>query len=88
MKLKDFKKILDKLTPEQLEKDLIYDSEEFCISGTVKSLKRAKSNLYYTGEDDPARLYTKKELIEEGFEKEDIEGFDIEIKKGDFFIEL
>lgn len=88
MKLKDVKKILDKLTPEQLEKELIYNSEELSISGVVKSLKKASSNLYYTGEDDPAKLYTKNQLLKDGFDKEDIEGFDIEILKGDFFIEL
>lgn len=88
MKLKDFKKILDKLTPEQLEKELIYNSEEFSISGVVKSLKKAKSDLYYTCQDDPAKLYTKNQLFENGFDKEDIERFDIEVKKGDFFIEL
>jgi hypothetical protein len=88
MKLKDLKKQLDKLSKEQLEQELSYNSEEFCISGIVKQLKRAKGNLYYTGEDDPAQLYTRKQLVDEGFEKEDIDSFTIEIKKGELFLEL
>ena len=88
MKLKELKKALDNLTPEQLEKELIYNSEDLSISGQVKAFKKAKANLYYTGEDDPAQLYTKNQLLEDGHDKEDIEGFDIEIHKGDFFIEL
>lgn len=88
MKLKQLKKALDKLTPEQLEKELIYNSEDLSSSGHVKAFKKAKANLYYTGEDDPAHLYTKSQLLNEGHDIEDIEGFDIEISKGDFFIEL
>lgn len=88
MKLKKLKKILDKLTDEQLEKELIYNSEDLSLSGRVKSFRMAKSNMYLTGDDDPARLYTKNHLLEDGYDKEDIEEMDIEIGKGDFFIEI
>lgn len=88
MKLKKLKKILDKLTPEQLEKDLSYNSEDLSISGQVKGLKKASADLYFTGEDDPSQLYTKNQLLENGHDKEEIESFDIEIRKGDFFIQL
>lgn len=79
--------MLDKLTKEQLEKELLYNSPEHYISG-VATIKRAKANLYYMHDDDPATLFTLKELKEQGYDKEDIEGFDIEIPKGAFVVEL
>lgn len=88
MKLKEFKTWVNTLTDEQLEQNLLYNSEEYSLSGVVNKIERAKSNLYYTGEDDPAQLYTKKQLKEEGYDKDDIEGFDIEIPKGSFYIKI
>ena len=86
MKLKDFKKWVNTLTEEELEQPLIYNSEEYSISGKVDKIIKSKQNLYYTDEDDPAELYTLKQLKEDGWEKEDIENFDIEIPKGAYFI--
>lgn len=88
MKLKDFKKWVNSLTDEQLEQYLLYNSEEYSISGKVLKIKKAKQNLYYTGDDDPAELYTKKQLLEEGWDKGDIEDLEIEIPKGAFYIEI
>ena len=88
MKLKDFKKWVNNLTNEQLEQHLLYNSDEYSISGKVNKIEKAKSNLYYTGEDDPAQLYTMKQLKDDGFEKEDIEGFEIEIPKGSFYFKI
>lgn len=88
MKLKDLKKWINSLTQEQLEQPLIYNSDEYSISGRVNKIEKAKQNLYYTGEDDPAQLYTLKQLKEDGWEKEDIEGFNIEIPKGSFYIKI
>lgn len=88
MKLKDLKKWVNDLTDEQLEQPLLYNSEEYSISGEVDKIEKAKSNLYFTGEDDPAQLYTKKQLLEDGYDKEDIEEFEIEIPKGGFFIKV
>jgi len=88
MKLKDLKRILDNLTHEQLNSPIIYSSDEYSISGEVKSLKKAVSNLYYTGDDDPTPLYTKAQLKKHGYSNGEIEGFSLEIKKGEYFIEL
>lgn len=88
MKLKDLKKWVNTLTNEQLEQHLLYNSDEYSISGKVNKIEKSKTDLYYTGEDDPAQLYTKKQLKEEGYDKEDIEGFDIEIPKGSFYIKI
>lgn len=86
MKLKDLKKIIDKMSKEELEQPLIYNSDDLCISGKVSALKKARVDFYYTGEDDPSQLYTKKQLLEEGYDKEDIESFDIEIPKNSYYI--
>lgn len=88
MKLKDLKKWVNSLTDEQLEKHLLYNSEEYSISGKVHKIEKAKQNLYYIGDDDPAELYTLKQLKEDGYEKEDIEGFEIDIPKGSFYIKI
>ena len=88
MKLKELKKWIDKLTDEQLEQELLYNSKEHSISGVVHKITRSKANLYNTYEDDPATLYTLKELREQGMDNEEIEGCDIEIKRGDYVIEF
>lgn len=88
MKLKDFKKWVNNLTDEQLEQNLLYNSDEYSISGKVEKIEKAKENLYYTGEDDPAQLYTLKQLKDDGWDKEDIEEFDIEIPKGSFYFKI
>jgi hypothetical protein len=88
MKLKDLKKWVNSLSDVQLEQYLLYNSDEYSISGKVNKIEKAKTNLYYTGEDDPAQLYTLKQLKDEGYEKEDIDGFEIEIPKDSFFIKI
>ena len=88
MKLKEIKKWINKLTSEQLEQDLLYKSDEYSISGVVSKIEKAKINLYYTGEDDPATLYTLAQLKEQGMDKEEIEECEIEIAKGSFYIEI
>lgn len=88
MKLKDLKKQLDKLSEEQLEQEFFYNSQEYSVSGVVQKITRTKANLYNTYEDDPATLYTLKELKEQGLDKEEIESCDIEIPKGAFVLEF
>ena len=88
LKLKDLKKALDKMTKEELNQTIVYSSENLCLSGTVTGIGKAKATLYNTFDDDPAELYTMKQLKENGYDKEDIEGFAIEINKGDFVIKF
>jgi len=88
MKLKDLKKQLNKLTKEQLEQGLYYNSKEYSVSGVVNKIVRAKATLYNTFEDDPATLYSLKELKIQGMDKEEIEECGIEIPKGAFVIEF
>lgn len=87
LKLKDLLKALSKMSKIELEQPLLYNSDSLSLSGQVLSIGKAKANLYYTGEDDPAELYTMKQLKEQ-YDKEEIEGFDIEIHKGDFVIKF
>lgn len=88
MKLKTLKKLLDRLTKEELEQELLYNSEDHCMSGIVQTVVKARANLYYMGDDDPSTLVTLKYLKEEGYDKEDIESMDIEIPKGSFYIKF
>lgn len=86
LKLKDLKKALDKMSKEELNQPITYNSDRYGLSGEILKIGKARANLYYTGEDDPVQLYTKNQLFEKGYEKEDIEEFDIEIRKGDFVL--
>ena len=86
-KLKDLKKALDKMTKEELNQPLLYVSDDLCLSGTIIGIGKARATLYNTFEDDPAELYTMKQL-KERYDKEEIESFEIEIKKGDFVMKF
>lgn len=86
-KLKDLKKALDKMTKEELNQPILYVSDNLCLSGTVTGIGKAKATLYNTFEDDPAELYTMKEL-KENYDKEEIESFAVEINRGDFVIKF
>ena len=88
LKLKDLKKALDKMTKEELNQQIVYVSDDLCLSGTVTGIGKAKATLYNTFDNHPAELYTMKQLKENGYDKEDIEGFAIEINKGDFVIKF
>ncbi len=79
MKLKDLKKFVNKLSKEDLEKELIYNSRNNCLSGVVSKIYKQRGNLYYDGSDDPAELFTMKQLKEEGMDKEEIESMIIEV---------
>lgn len=86
-KLKDLKKALNKLTDVELNVPMIYHSETLHQSGTVIGFGKAKADMYYTGEDDPAELYTMAQLKTD-YDKDDIDGFEIEIHRGDFVIKF
>lgn len=89
MKLKHVKKLLDSLSKEELEQDLIYSSDEYSISGVVHEISKAKHDLYYNGDDDPSSLYTKNQLKNElGLDKYEINSCIIEIPKGSVVIKF
>ena len=79
---------LKKLSPEELKRPMIYSSDDLCISGVVSGFGKAKSNLYWDCGDDPSEIKTAKEWREYGYDKEDIKGLVLEVKKGDFVIKL
>ena len=87
MKLKDLKKKLDNLTKEQLEQDFIIVASQKTLSGFGEA-KVSNANLIYTGDDDPCELVTRQSLIDDGYEKDDIEGMEVVVKKGQFYVEL
>lgn len=88
MKAKALKEFLNSLTEEQLNQELVYNSNDLCISGKVKEVAIQKEDLFYTGEDDPAELYTKSQLEDEGYFHDDIMEFDIEIPAGSIVVEF
>ena len=91
MKLKtlnDLLKALQTLSPDELQRPIVYSSDNLCLSGYVYNFGKAKSTLYWNGDEDPSQLRTKKVREEYGYDKEEIDEFDLEIKKGDFVIKF
>ena len=87
MKLKELKAWLEKLPDEELEKELLYNSLDYGISGTVTEINKTDDILYYVG-DQPVLLHTKEELQQRGYSENDISGFDVEIPEWCYYIEL
>ncbi|MXN89916.1 hypothetical protein GR160_01640 [Flavobacterium sp. Sd200] len=87
MKLRDLKAWLENLSDEELDKELLYNSMDYGISGTVGEINRCDENLYYVG-DDPLLLHTQDELKKRGFTKKQISKLDIEVPEGCYYIEL
>lgn len=87
MKLKELKRKLNKLSKEQLNQDFIVIASDKTLSGFGLA-KVSNANLIYTGDDDPCQLVTKQSLIDDDYEKDDIAGMEVIIKKGQFYVEL
>lgn len=87
MKLKDLKLWLSKLSDEELEKELLYNSTDYGISGPVSEITRSDDNLYYVG-DQPVLLHTEAELRQRGYSENQISNLDVEIPQGCYYIEL
>ena len=86
MKLKELRRMLNRMNDEQLEQDLIVLACERTQSGKGIAYK-AKCNLYWDGEDDPSELKTMSELKEE-YDSDEIAGMVCEVKRGELIIEL
>lgn len=87
MKLKELKRKLNKLSEEQLKQDFIVVAANKTLSGFGEA-RISNSNLINTGEGDPCELVTKQSLIDDGYDKEYIDDYDVVIKKGQFYVEL
>jgi len=87
MKAKDLKKFLDKLSKQDLNKEVFLISKEFSLSIPVKKIKKAPFNLLWDGEDDPSELKSRNAFLEDGYDMEDVDSFTVEIEKGDIIIE-
>lgn len=88
MKAKQLKRFLDKLSKEELERDVVVVSTASCTSGPIEKLKKAPHNLLWDGEDDPSELHTRSWFLKEGFEIEDVDSFTVEVNKGDIVIQI
>jgi hypothetical protein len=62
MKLKDLKEIIDNLSEEQLDGELIAKGQYW--DGVVYAAKPSEENLYWLGDDDPSELITEDEMKE------------------------
>jgi len=87
MKLKDLKLWLSTLPDEELEKELLYNSMDYGISGPIAEISKSDDNLYYVG-DEPVLLHTKEELKQRGFSDKQISHLDVEIPQGSYYVEL
>lgn len=87
MKLKDLKIWLSTLSEQELEKELLYNSLEYGISGSVSEINKSDENLYYIG-DQPVLLHSEEELKQRGYSDKQISHLDIEIPKDCYYIEL
>ena len=87
MTLGELKQHLEGLSPIALEQKAVYNSTTYFVSGLIDAFVEAQEDLYYTG-DDGSPLYTEKQLKERGYDDEDIEGFDIEIPRGGYYLEF
>lgn len=88
MKLKDLKKLLDNLSAEELEKDLLYNSKSYGLSGVISSVNQISENLYYDDSDDPAPIHTRSEWRDLGYSDEEIDMMTIEIPEGSICVEF
>ncbi len=87
MKLKELKSWINKLSEEELEKELLYNSLDYGISGNIGEISHSDQNLYYVG-DQPALLHTGDELRQRGYSDNEIAKLDVEIPQGCYYIEL
>lgn len=87
MKLKDLKNWLESLPAQELERDLLYNSMDYGISGKITEISKTDENLYYVG-DDPVLLHTEQELKQRGFSDTQIKQLEVEIPQGCYYIEL
>lgn len=86
MQLKELKEILNSMSVEQLNKELIFTDCSESIVGYAEA-EFATEDLYYIGDDDPSELYVLSELKDQ-YEQEEIDGMEIIVNKGDLIFEL
>ena len=84
MKMRDLKKILDNLTEEQLDGELIAKGAYW--DGVVYQIKPSETNLYLGGDDDPSELITEEEMKVRIEEEGEDEMPDVYIKKGQMIL--
>lgn len=87
MKLKDFKEWVNNLPEKELNKELLFNSVEYGLSGTVTEINKNDEDLFYV-DDEPALLFTKGELLKRGFTNEQIEKMVVEVPAECYFVEL
>ena len=85
MQLKELKEILNSMSVEQLNKELIVIDCSEAIVGYAEA-EFATEDLYSIG-NDPSELYVLSELKDQ-YEQEEIDDMEIIVNKGDLIFEL
>jgi hypothetical protein len=75
-----------KLTPEQRKNPVIIIDEDYSTSKPALQIKKAPHNLLWDGSDDPSELKTRNAWIADGYDPEEVDGYDIEVCKDDIVI--
>ena len=89
MKLREIKKVLNGLSEEELDNELIYNFKSYSLSGVVDKIIKAEDDMYISGDGDPDPIVTKQSLLDNGYDEEDIESeYILEIPKGSLYIDL
>ncbi|QYJ68292.1 hypothetical protein [Flavobacterium litorale] len=87
MKLKDLKSWVNKLSEDELEKELRYNVMDYGISGSISEIIRSDENLYYVG-DQPVLVHTSNELKQRGYSASQIAALDVEVPQDCYYVEL
>lgn len=87
MNLRNLKTWINQLPEQELDLPLLYNSIDYGISGVVGKIQKCESDLYYTGNGED-NLYTAQELKDKGYSQKDIQGFNLEIPKAVYYIEI
>lgn len=85
--LRKLKEVLNKIPDSELDRPLIYNSEEYLLNGEVESIERVEETKYLTEDGD---IFTMQELLEEEYyepgDEELIKAECAEIPKGSYYI--
>lgn len=87
-RLKDLKKILNSMTSEQLDREIIYNSRQHSLSGVIAGITKVKADLLWDGMGDLSDIRSRADWKKLGYEKEEIDEMEVEIPKGSLVIEF
>lgn len=88
MKWKQLKSKISRMSKDELNGDVIFNSKEYGLSGEVHNIRKASFDLLWDGEDDPSKLISAAEAKRNGLDPDEIESLTVEIPKGSYYIQI